>query len=51
MPVGALLAVLFVFWVTNSGLRHMGGAIDVIILLGIAVLVYTLQSLFRRGKV
>ena len=59
MPVGAVLAVLFVFWVTNSGLRHMGGAIDVIILLGIAgagavgiaVLVYTLQSLFRRGKV
>jgi len=58
MPVGAVLAVLFVFWVTNSGLRHMGGPIDLIILLGIAVagavgiaiLVYTLQSLLRKSS-
>jgi hypothetical protein len=57
MPVGAVLAVLFVMWVTHSHLRDIGGPIDVIIFLGIAglgavgiaILVYTVQSLlFRR---
>jgi hypothetical protein len=57
MPVGAVLAVIFVMWVTHSHLRDIGGPIDVIIFLGIAglgavgiaILVYTLQSLlFRR---
>lgn len=58
MPVGAVLAVLFVFWITNSGMKDMGGPIDLIILLGIAVagavgmaiLVYTLQALLRKPK-
>lgn len=57
MPVGAVAAVMFVFAITNSGLRDIGGPIDVIVLLGIAalgavgmaILVYTAQSLFR-GK-
>jgi hypothetical protein len=56
MPVGAVAAVLFVFWITKSGMADMGGAIDVVVLLGIAaagavgtaILVYTVQSLLRR---
>jgi drug/metabolite transporter (DMT)-like permease len=57
MPVGAVLAVLFVMWITHSHLRDLGGPIDWIIFLaiaaagavGMAILVYTLQSLmFRR---
>jgi apolipoprotein N-acyltransferase len=56
MPVGAVLAVIFVFWITDSGMGDMGGPIDIIILLGIAaagavgiaILVYTLQSLLRK---
>lgn len=56
MPVGAVLAVLFVMWVTHSHLRDIGGPIDVIIFLGIAglgavgiaILVYTIQSLLFR---
>lgn len=55
MPVGAVSAVLFVFWITKSGMSDMGGAIDVVVLLGIAaagavgiaILVYTVQSLLR----
>lgn len=58
MPVGAVAAVLFVFAITRSGLGDMGGPIDVIVLLviatlgavGMAILVYTAQSLIRRGK-
>jgi uncharacterized membrane protein YhaH (DUF805 family) len=57
MPVGAVAAVLFVFAITDSALRDMGGPIDWLVLLGIAamgavgmaILVYTAQSLFR-GK-
>lgn len=57
MPLGAIAAVLFVQGVTHSGLGDIGGPIDVIVLLGVAVagavgmaiLVYTAQSLFR-GK-
>ena len=56
MPVGAVAAVVFVLWITRSGLGDIGGAIDVVVLLGIAgagavglaILVYTLQSLIRR---
>jgi hypothetical protein len=56
MPFGAVAAVVFTFWITSSGLRDIGGPIDVIVLLGVAVLgavgaailVYTLQSLIRR---
>ena len=58
MPVGAVAAVLFVFAITRSGLGDMGGPIDVIVLLviatlgavGMAILVYSAQSLIRRGK-
>jgi hypothetical protein len=58
MPVGAVLAVLFVMWITHSHMRDIGGPIDVIIFLGIAglgavgiaILVYTLQSLFFRPE-
>lgn len=56
MPVGAVGAVLFILWITNSGLRDIGGPIDVIVLLGVAVLgaiglsilVYVAQSLLKR---
>lgn len=56
MPVGAVGAVVFLQVVTNSGLSDIGGPVDVIVLLGvaalgaigIAILVYTAQSLFRR---
>lgn len=56
MPFGAIAAVLFVQGVTSSHFRDIGGPVDVIVLLGVAVigavgaaiLVYTAQSLFRR---
>lgn len=59
MPVGAVLAVWFVMAVTHSGPGDLGGPVDVIVFLGIAaggavgiaVLVYTLQSLFARRAV
>ena len=59
MPIGAIAAVLFVQAVTNSGFGDIGGPIDVIVLLavaalgagGIAILVYTMQSLLRRETV
>jgi uncharacterized membrane protein YhaH (DUF805 family) len=55
MPIGAIAAVLFVLQVTTSRFGDMGGPIDVIVLLavaavgaiGMAILVYTIQSLFR----
>ncbi|WP_304617084.1 DUF5368 domain-containing protein [Paracoccus sp. (in: a-proteobacteria)] len=56
MPFGAVAAVLFTQAVTNSHLRDIGGPVDVIVLLGVAamgavgmaILVYTVQSLLRR---
>ncbi|MBM3613925.1 MAG: hypothetical protein FJX28_00360 [Alphaproteobacteria bacterium] len=56
MPIGAIAAVLFVQGNTSSGFKDIGGPIDVIVLLGVAVLVavglailvYTAQSLIRR---
>lgn len=56
MPFGAVAAVLFVQAMTHSNFADIGGPIDVIVLLGVAVmgavglaiLVYTAQSLFRR---
>ena len=56
MPLGAIAAVLFVQGMTNSGFGDLGGPIDVIVLLavaglgaiGMAILVYTAQSLVRR---
>ena len=58
MPIGAVAAVLFVQQVTHSGFGDIGGPIDLMVLLGIAVagaigmaiLVYTVQSLVRRRK-
>lgn len=58
MPVGAVAAVLFVFAVTDSALRDVGGPIDLVVLLGIAglgavgmaILVYTAQSLVRGRR-
>lgn len=52
MPVGAIAAVWFVLFMTSSQLRNLGGPVDVIVFLGIAVagavgaaiLVYTVQS-------
>lgn len=55
MPFGALLAICFVMFSTDSRLADLGGPIDWIVLLAIAVvgaigsaiLVYTAQSLIR----
>lgn len=55
MPFGAVAAVVFVQWITSSGLRDIGGPVDVIVLLGVAVagavgiaiLVYTAQALIQ----
>lgn len=57
MPVGAVAAIWFVQVMTHSGMSDLGGPIDVIVYLavgavgaiGMAILVYTLQSLIR-GK-
>ncbi|MDR2015500.1 MAG: DUF5368 domain-containing protein [Azoarcus sp.] len=57
MPFAAVATVLFVQAVTFSHFRDIGGPIDVIVLLAVAVVgsigcaifVYTIQSLFR-GK-
>jgi hypothetical protein len=58
MPVGAVLAVVFVWVMTNSGLGDVGGPVDLIVLLGVAVmgaigaaiLVYTVESLVWPNK-
>ena len=58
MPLGAVAAVVFVQVMTNSHLRDVGGPVDVIVLLGVAamgaiglaILVYTAQSLVRRSQ-
>ncbi|MCV2882696.1 DUF5368 domain-containing protein [Actibacterium sp. XHP0104] len=56
MPFGAVAAVWFVLFMTQSRLADIGGPIDLIVLLGVAVggavgaaiLVYTVQSLTRQ---
>ena len=58
MPFGAVAAVAFVLWITNPGLRDIGGPIDWIVLLGVAamgavgfaILVYVVQSLVRGSR-
>lgn len=60
MPVGAILAVWFVMFMTESHVSDIGGPVDVIVVLGIAamgaigmaILIYTLESLLgsRRTK-
>jgi len=57
-PVGAIAAILFVQWITNSGFRDVGGPIDWVVLLliglagagGLMILVYTALALFGRRK-
>ena len=43
MPFGAILAVIFVQQMTHSGLRDIGGPIDVIVLLGVAAFAVTIR--------
>lgn len=58
MPVGAVAAVWFVMVTTHSQLSDIGGPIDVLVLLGVAVLgavgmailVYTLESLLGTNR-
>ena len=58
MPIGAVAAVAFVMWITNSRMVDIGGPIDWIVLLGVAVLgaggfsilVYVAQSLIRGRR-
>ena len=59
MPFGAIAAVIFVLAFTHSGFRDLGGPIDWIVMLsvallgagGTAILVYTLQTLLRESPV
>jgi hypothetical protein len=52
-PIGAILAVVFVWWITSSGLGDIGGPIDLLTVLAIAavggggftILVYVVQGL------
>ena len=56
-PVGAVIGISFVFYMTNSGLADIGGPIDAIMLIaigvagavGITILAYIVQS-FRGRK-
>lgn len=58
MPVGAVLAVWFVMFMTESRLTDLGGPVDIIVFLGIAamgavgmaILVYTLKSVFGSKR-
>lgn len=58
MPFGAVAAVVFVWIMTKSGFGDIGGPVDVIVLagvavagaVGLAVLVYTLESLFWPNR-
>ena len=59
MPFGAVAAVVFVWQMTSSGLKDIGGPVDLIVLMavavagavGLAILVYTVESLIwpKRG--
>ena len=52
-PIGAILAVAFVWWITSSGFGDIGGPIDLLAVLAIAavggvgftILIYVLQGL------
>lgn len=54
-PVGALLAILFVQYVTNSGFSDIGGPVDIFVLAltglagagGLTLLAYVAQALLR----
>lgn len=55
-PVGAAIALAFIFWITNSNFADIGGPIDVIMLIligvggavGMTILAYIVQSLTRK---
>ena len=55
-PLGAVAAIAFVFWITNSGLGDIGGPVDLVMVIAIAVagaggltlLAYVVQALLRR---
>jgi uncharacterized membrane protein YhaH (DUF805 family) len=57
-PVGALAAIAFVFYMTSSRLADIGGPVDVIVLIAIAVvgavgltvLTYTALALFGKRQ-
>jgi len=36
-PIGAIAAVWFVLWVTNSRLTDLGGPVDVFVVIGVAI--------------
>jgi hypothetical protein len=58
MPFGAVAAVAFVLWITNSRLSDIGGPIDWLVLLGgaalgavgLSIAVYVVQSLGRGAR-
>jgi hypothetical protein len=58
-PAGAILAILFVQFVTQSGFSDIGGPIDVIILIaigvagavGLTILAYTVQAFIGRRAI
>jgi NADH:ubiquinone oxidoreductase subunit 3 (subunit A) len=58
MPVGAVAAVVFVKYMTNSHIHDIGGPVDVFVVLGVgaagaggmAILVYTLESLLGTRR-
>ena len=47
-PVGAIAAILFVQWITSSGFRDIGGAIDVVVLIGIGAFLMALAATDRQ---
>ncbi|MGC9417996.1 MAG: DUF5368 domain-containing protein [Rhodovulum sp.] len=57
-PIGAIAAILFVQYMTNSGFSDIGGPIDLIVLLGTGVagagglifLAYVVQAFMRRPE-
>ncbi len=57
-PIGAVASIWFVFAITSSGMKDMGGPIDLIVLLSIGVaggvgstiLVYVMQSLIAKSS-
>lgn len=57
-PLGAVAAILFVQWATNSGFSDIGGPIDVIVLIvigvvgavGATILAYEAQAFTRQRR-
>lgn len=58
MPVGAVLAIWFVLTVTQSSLADLGGPVDIIVFIAVAllgaigmgILVYTLEALIGSRR-